>query len=98
MQEHKNVCLKINGKQSVKLKSVLIKFKNHFKQLDVPFKIYVDFECNVKGVKSNDRDNNTSYTENQNHIPCSFAYKVVCIDDKFNKKVVLYREKNAQFI
>ena len=82
-----------------KIKSALIKFKNHFKQLDVPFKIYVDFECNVKVVKSNDRDNNTSYTEKyQNHIPCSFAYRVVCTDDKFNKKVVLYRGKNAQFI
>ena len=28
-------------------------------------------------------------------IPCSFAYKVVCIDDKFKKPVVLYRGKNA---
>ena len=31
----------------------------------------------------------------QDHIPCSFAYKVVCIDNKFSKDVVLYREKNA---
>ena len=28
------------------------------------------------------------------HIPCSFGYKVVCIDNKFSKKVVLYRGKN----
>ena len=41
LQEHKNVCLKINGKQSVKLRSDSIKFKNYFKQLAVPFKIHV---------------------------------------------------------
>ena len=29
--EHKGNCLKINGKQTVKFKSGLIKFKNHFK-------------------------------------------------------------------
>ena len=44
LQEHKNVCLKRNGKQSVKVKSGSIKFKNYFKQLAVPFKIYADFE------------------------------------------------------
>ena len=39
------------------------------------FKIYADFECNVKRVS--DRNNNTSYTEKyQAHIPCSFAYKL----------------------
>ena len=31
----------------------------------------------------------------QNHVPCSFAYNVVCIDNKFSKDVVLYRGKNA---
>ena len=39
---------------------------------------------------------NTSYTEKyQDHIPCNFAYHVVCIDDKFNKPVVFCRGKNA---
>ena len=33
----------------------------------------------------------------QNHIPYSFAYKVVCIDNKFSKRVVLYRGKNAGY-
>ena len=28
--EHKEVCLKVNGKQTVKLKTGSIKFKNHF--------------------------------------------------------------------
>ena len=39
-----------------------------------------------------------SYTEKyQDHIPCSFAYKAVCIDNKFSKDVVLYRGKNAAY-
>ena len=40
----------------------------------------------------------TSYTEKyQDHIPCSFAYKIVCVDDIFSKPVVLYRGKNAVY-
>ena len=49
LQEHKENCLIINGKKTVKLKSASIELKNYFKQLAVPFKIYADFECNVKG-------------------------------------------------
>ena len=49
--EHKKLCLKINGKQCVKLTSCSIKFKNHFKQLAVPFMIYADFESVLKGVQ-----------------------------------------------
>ena len=33
----------------------------------------------------------------QDYIPFSFAYKVVCIDNKFSKRVVLYRGKNAAY-
>ena len=98
LTEHKEVCLEINGKQIVKLRSGLIKLKYYFKQLAVPFKIYADFECNVKRVKCSNRSENTSYTEKYwDHIPCSFAYKVVCVDDKFSKPVVLYRGENAVY-
>ena len=63
-----------------------------------PFKINGDFECILKEVKSGNK-NNSSYTEKyQDHIPCSFAYKNVCVDNKFSKKVVLYREKKKLFI
>ena len=97
--KHIDTCLNINGKQTVKLRSSSIKFKNYFKQLAVSFKIYAYFECIVKRVKSTDRgdrDDNALYTEIfRKHIPCSFAYKVVCIDDEFSKTVVLYRGKNT---
>ena len=29
------------------------------------------------------------------HVPCSYAYKVVCIDDKYSKSIVVYRGVNA---
>ena len=33
----------------------------------------------------------------QDHIPCSFAYKFVCVDDRFSKPIVVYRGKNAVY-
>ena len=42
--KHKQNCLSINGKQSVKLEKGKIKFENYFKQIRVSFKIYADFE------------------------------------------------------
>ena len=30
-------------------------------------------------------------------VPCIFAYKVVCIDDKFNKPIVVHRGENAAY-
>ena len=40
-------------------------------------------------------NDNFLHKKYQDHIPCSFAYKVVCVDNKFSKKIVLYRGKNA---
>ena len=33
----------------------------------------------------------------QDHIPCSFAYKVICIDDRFTKQIIIYSGKNAAY-
>ena len=94
MIEHKENCLIIYDKQSVKLKSGSVSFKSYFKQLPAPFKIYADSEYPLKAVKSSDK-NNGSYTEKyQDHVPCSFAYKVVCID----KGGSLQRKKNAVYM
>ena len=41
--EHKEACLKTNGKKIVKPKRDVFKFKYHFKQLAQPFKIHSDF-------------------------------------------------------
>ena len=58
--KHKENCLSINGKQSVKLEEGIIEFENYFKQMPVPFKIYDDFDCILRGVESYEG----SYTKN----------------------------------
>ena len=92
--KHKENCLSINAKQSVKLEKGIAEFEHYFKHVPVPFKIYAAFECNLRGFESYEG----SYTKKyEDHIPCSFAYKVTCVDDRFTKGIVVYRGKNAAF-
>ena len=88
MAEHKKVCLSINGAQSVRIEKGIIEFKNYMKQIPVPFKISADFESNLESVESYE---DSSSKKNQDHIPCSFAYKLVCVDARFNKPIVVFR-------
>ena len=86
----------VNGGQNVTLEKGVIVIKNFNRLTSVPFKIYADFECILKGCDLGFDNDCFSYTKKyQNHIPCTFAYKVVCIDNKFSKDAVLYRGKNA---
>ena len=91
---HKEYCVSINGQQSINLEKGTVKFKNYFKQLPVPFKIYADFECNLKNVECYEGTYTKKYHE---HFPCSYAYKVVCTDDKYSKSIVVYKGKNAAY-
>ena len=76
----------------------MIEFTKFNKQIPVPFKIYADFECLLKGCDSGINNDCFSYTSKyQDHVFCSFAYKLVSLNDKFSKDVVLYRGKNAVF-
>ena len=60
----------------MRLEKRTVEFKNYFKQIPVPFKIYTDFESNLLSVEIYEG----FYTQkNQDHIPCSFVYKCVCI-------------------
>ena len=93
LTEHK-VCLSINGIQSVKLEKGTIEFKNYFKQIPDPFKIYSDFQCILKSVESYEISCSKKY---QSHVRCSFAYKVVCIDYRFSKPIVVYRGENSAY-
>ena len=92
--KHKEDCFSISGQQSINLEKGTSEFKNYFKQLPVPFKIYADFEYNFKNVECYEGTYAKKYHE---HIPCSYAFKVVCIDDKYNKSIVVYRGVNAAY-
>ena len=96
LKEHKKDCLMINNGQNVTLEKEFIEFKNFNRQIPVPFKIYADFECLLKSCNVGINNDCFSYTSKyQDHILCSFSDKVVCINNKFSKDIVLYRGKNA---
>ena len=98
MNEHGKDCLLINGRQRIKLEKGFIQFKNFNKMIPCPFKIYADFECMLKNVDIGINNDYFNYkSKYQDHIPCIFAYNLVCIDDKYSKDIVLYRGKNAVF-
>ena len=86
--------MSINGEQSVKVERGRIEFKNYFKQILVPFKIYADFGCNLKSAEVSEGSNTKKYND---HVPCCFAYKVVFINNRFRKQVVVYRGENAAY-
>ena len=101
LTEHKNNCISINGEQAIKMpeKGDKVYFKNHHKQLLVPFVIYADFEAITEKVDSCQPNNDKSYTEAyQNHKDCGYGYKVVCCyDDQYSKPVQTYRGENAVY-
>ena len=96
LEKHKDDCLVVNGEQRVKLDSGYVEFKNYANKLRVPFKIYADFECILKKCDNvaSSCDSSWSVKESE-HVPCGFGYKVVCVDDRFSKDVVVYKGKNC---
>ena len=90
MTKHKEVCLSINSAQSARLGKGIIGFKKFSKQIPVPFKFYAHFECKKLW--------RFLIKKNQHHIPCSFAYNLFCVDDRFSKSIVTYRGENAAFL
>ena len=67
----------MNCKQTLKLKSGFVEFKNYSRQMPVPFKIYTDFKCILKVLKATKKQ--VLFKKYQDHIPFSFAYKLVCV-------------------
>ena len=94
LTEHKEVYLSINGAHSVRLENGTIDFKNNIKEILVPFKISVDFDCNLDSVEGYEGSYSKKY---QDRIPSSFACKLVCADDKFTKPIVVFRGENSSY-
>ena len=86
--KHKEIWLKRNDKQTVHLKSGFIELKNYSRKIPAPFKIYADFDCILKSLTSNKGFDPEKF---QDLIPSSFYYKLVCVDNKFSKPIVVYR-------
>ena len=80
--------------ESVYVEERIIKFKNYSKQLSVPFKIYADFECNLKYTEIYEGSCTKKYHD---YVPCSYLFKFVCIDNRFSKPIFVYRSKNVVY-
>ena len=101
LTKHQEVCIEINGEQSIKMPEVgsKIEFKNFNKQMQAPFVIYADFEAITEPIHGCNQSNQQSFTEAyQKHTDCGYGYKVVCCyDDKYSKPIKYYRGENAVY-
>ena len=93
MNNHKKICIKINGEQAVKLEKGTTEFKNHFKQIPVLFKVYADFECILDSVESYEGSSKKISRSNS----LQFSYKLVCVVDRFSKPIIICRGQNAAY-
>ena len=88
--------MKINATQYVGLEKEAIEFKNYFKHMPISVKIYADFERNLKSVESYEGfHSKKKKKKNQNHIPCSFAYKRLYVVDEFTQLIIVFRGEKA---
>ena len=76
---HIKCCLKINGKQTIKMpkKGEYIKFKNFGRKIKSPLIIYANFEGILVPEDNGKQNLNESYTNKyQKPVACSFGYKL----------------------
>ena len=102
LNNHKDICIQVNGEQAIKMPDKdnnILKFNNFHKQQPVPFVIYADFEAITEKIHGCQQNNESSYTEAyQRHRDCGYGYKVVCCyDDKYTKKIQLYRGEKTVY-
>ena len=78
------------------------KFTNMKKQLPAPFIVYADFESVLEPLSNVDTTQGVtvggepSITPYQEHLACSFSYKIVSsVIPDFNKQIVWYRGPDA---
>ena len=84
-------------------KDQICRFTNVQKQLPTPFVVYVDFESILKPVNKDvhvtqvgDTNIESSTRTFQEHILCSFAYKIISsVNSDFSLPLVMYRGKDV---
>ena len=79
-------------------KGEYVKFENYERKINSPFMIYAIFE-NISVLKDNGKQNQEEFYMNkyQKHITWSYGYKLVFVDDKFNKPFKWYLDKDAVY-
>ena len=93
---HEEYCLK---NQAIKIempeKGSFISFIHHNRSMKVPFVVYADFEAFTEEISTCEPNQRSSFTQKyQKHQPSGFCYKIVCFDERYNQKLVLFRAKS----
>ena len=95
-EKHISLCSQ-NETVAVKIptKNTFLFFKNHFKNLPIPFVIYADFECFTKPINSCQPNPNNSFTQGyQKHEPSGYCLYLKGLDGMKGKcKPIVYTKK-----
>ena len=95
---HEEYCLK---NQAIKIempeKGSLVTFIHHNRSMKVPFVVYADFEAFTEEISTCEPNQKFSFAQKyQRHQPSGFCYKIVCFDERYNQKPVLFKAKNDE--
>ena len=93
---HEEYCLK---NQAIKIEmpeeGSFISFIHHNRSVKVPFVVYADFEAFTEEISTCEPNQRSSFTQKyQRHQPSGFCFKIVCFDERYNQKPVLFRAKS----
>ena len=93
---HEEYCLK---NQTIKIempeKGSLVTFIHHNRSIKVPFVVYADFEAFTEEIPRSKQNEKFSFTQKyQRHKPSGFCFKIVCFDERYNQKPVLFRAES----
>ena len=95
---HEEYCLK---NQAIRIempeKGSFISFIHHNRSIKVPFVVYADFEAFTEEIPISEQNEKFSFTQKyQKHKPSGFCFKIVCFDERFKSKLVVYRAKDDE--
>ena len=93
---HEEYCLK---NQAIRIempeKGSFISFIHHNRSIKSPFVVYADFEAFTEEIPISEQNETFSFTQKyQKHKPSGFCFKIVCFDERFKSKLVVYRAKD----
>ena len=93
---HEEYCLK---NQAIRIempeKGSFISFIHHNRSIKVPFVVYADFEAFTEEISTCEPNDKKRFTQKyQRHRPSGFCYKIVCFDERYNQKPVLFRAES----
>ena len=96
LKTHEEYCLK---NQAIRIempeKGSFISFIHHNRSIKVPFVVYADFEAFTEEIPISEQNDKFSFTQKyQKHKPSGFCFKIVCFDERYNQKPVLFRARS----